>query len=118
MKKLIFNKLIRDKISANLKKKGVLFKTRVLKNKEYERKLIKKVTEESLGVFHAKNRQELTEELADLVDVVEEIRKLNKITPKALLDQREENQKKEGGFKKRLFLLWTSDDGYKTKEKS
>ena len=50
MKKIYYNKLIRDKIPEKIKKSGGDFKARKLKPKEFEKELIKKAGEEADGL--------------------------------------------------------------------
>ncbi|MFH1597843.1 MAG: nucleoside triphosphate pyrophosphohydrolase [Patescibacteria group bacterium] len=117
MKKIYYNKLIRDKIPEKIEKSGGTGFYRILKKKEYEAKLIQKVEEEASGLTAAKSKQELTDELADVIEVIEEIKKVKKITDKQIKTARRKNMTKKGGFKKRIFLNWTSDTGYRTNEK-
>ena len=116
MKKIYYNKLIRDKVPNTIKKRGSDLKSRKLKSKEFEKELLKKVYEEASGLLKVVNKKEVISELADVMDVIEEIKKLKKISTGEIKAQQKENQKKKGGFKKRLFLIWSSDDGYKTNE--
>lgn len=117
MKKVYYNKLIRDKIHEKIKSKGADYKVKRLKAKEYEKELIKKVGEEASGLLSVKNKQELISELADVIDVVEEIKSLKKISNTEIKRAQKEANRIKGGFKKRLFLFWSSDDGYKSNER-
>jgi len=117
MKKITYNKLIRDNIPARIENSGGVGSYRKLNGKEFEKKLIQKVEEEASGLTAAKSKQELTYELADVIEVIEEIKKVKKISNKQIATARQKNMKKKGGFKKRIFLRWTSDTGYRTNEK-
>src|SRR6266702_3165092 len=117
MKKIYYNKLIRDKIPDEIDAWGGECETFRLSKKEFEKELIKKVEEEASGLLAAKNKKELIAELADIMDVIEEILKVKNITTKDLLRQQKKNFEKKGGFAKKLFLNWSSDTGYKTNEK-
>ena len=117
MKKIHYNKLIRDKVAAGMKKRGVAFVSRKLNRKEFERALIKKVEEEAGGLEKAGSREELIAEIADVLDVIEEVKKLKKIRPSEIAAAQQENKNKKGGFKKRLFLVWSADTGYRTNER-
>ena len=64
-----------------------------------------------------KSRVELISELTDVLDVIDEIKLVKKITPSELARAKRENFKKKGGFKKRLYLHWAEDTGYRTNEK-
>ena len=116
MKKVYYNKLIRDKIPEKIKNKGSKLKTRVLGKKEFCYELLKKVGEEANSLPDISSRKELLSELADVLDVIDEIKKFKNITAKEFSIVRRGNLKKKGGFKKHLFLIWSSDDNYKTNE--
>jgi predicted house-cleaning noncanonical NTP pyrophosphatase (MazG superfamily) len=117
MKKIHYNKLIRDKIPEKMTKSGAAFKIKHLASKQYKKELLKKVFEESDGLVAARNRDELTSELADVLEVLEEIRKFNKIKPSCIRDARVKNMQRKGGFNKRLFLYWAEDTGYRSNER-
>lgn len=117
MKKIHYNKLIRDRIPEKIKKNGGDYKIKELKTREFEKELIKKVGEESDGLINAKNKKELISELADVIDVIEEIKRFKKITSQDIKKAQKESNKIKGGFKKRLFLFWSSDTGYKSNER-
>lgn len=117
MKKVIYNKLIRDKVPAKMERLAVQFETRTLRAGEFITELLKKVEEEASALIRAQTHQELIEELADVQDVIDEIKKVKKIKDAELIATQEANKEKKGGFKRRLFLLWSEDDGYKTNEK-
>lgn len=115
MKKIHYNKLIRDKIPEKIIKKGSTLKTRKLSQKEFIIELLKKLVEESQEIVNSKNKEELTREIGDTLDIIEEIKKVYKISNADIKRAQRESFKIKGGFKKRLFLLWSSDDGYKKK---
>jgi len=117
MKKIFYNKLIRDGIIARIEQRGYEAAYRVLDRKEFTKELIKKVEEEAGGLAAAKTKQELIDELADITEVIEEIKKIKRITNKQILIARRKKIAKSGAFKKRLFLIWSSDTKYKTNER-
>ena len=116
MNRVYYNKLIRDNIPDKIAGKGSECETRELSQEEFEQELLKKVGEEAGALPKAGSREELVAELADVVDVIEELKKAKHISDTELAAAQAENQKKKGGFAKRLFLIWSSDDGYKTNE--
>jgi len=117
MKKIYYNKLVRDRIPEVIRENGSNCEIRKLKAKEFDEELLKKVGEEAGGLLAAKNRKEIISELADIIDVIEEIKKRKKITTQEIKKAQKEALKRKGGFKKRLFLTWSSDDNYKTNER-
>lgn len=118
IKKIYYNKLVRDKIPEVIKKAGGIAEFKKLSGKEFETELLKKVGEESTGLFGAKSKKELISELADVVAVVDEIKKFKKIKESELKNAMEANMEKKGGFKKKLFLVWSEDTGYRTNERT
>lgn len=117
MKKIYYNKLVRDKIPDRIKEGGGECLVRQLKNKDYRKELIKKVGEESDGVVTAKDRKGIIDEMGDLLDVLDELRSNLKIKPMELSSSRKAAFIKKGGFKKKLFLVWSEDTGYKSNER-
>ena len=118
MKKIFYNKLVRDNIPSIIKERGSRCFVKRLTKKSFEQALLKKVGEEALGMLAARTRRELISELADVTDVLEEIKRLKKISAREVAASQRANFKRKGGFKKRLFLAWSSDDGYKSNESS
>jgi predicted house-cleaning noncanonical NTP pyrophosphatase (MazG superfamily) len=118
MKKIHYNKLIRDKIPAKMDKKGARYSVKKLGSKQFEQELMKKVGEESDGLISTKTKVELIDELSDIIAVIEEIKKFKKINHRQMSAALKKNMDKKGGFKKRLFLYWSEDTGYKTNERT
>lgn len=118
IKKIYYNKLVRDRIPQVIEKAGGVAKFKKLTSKQFEKELLKKVGEEAGGLLGAKSKKELVSELADVVEVVEEIKRFKKITEPELKKVMEVNMEKKGGFKKKLFLVWSEDTGYKTNERT
>lgn len=116
MEKIYYNKLIRDNIPEKIQSKGSSLETRILSESEFEVELRKKVGEEASALPKSETREELISELADVLDVIKELQKTNTISDAEIAAAQEINFKKKGGFAKRLFLLWSSDDGYQTNE--
>ena len=118
MKKIHYNKLIRDKIPDKIKRSGAAALYRILNKKEFEKKLICKAEEEASGMQAAKTKAELISEIADVLDVIDEVKKVKKIATSQIKKAQQKNNQKKGGFKKRIYLNWTTDSGYRTNEKT
>lgn len=118
MKKIHYNKLVRDNIPQVIKSNGGDFKTKRLNDREFEKELIRKVGEEASGLLSAKDKQGLISELADVLDVIEEIKKLKGISNQEIKKSQKAAYERKGGFKEKLYLFWSSDTGYKTNEKT
>ena len=93
-----YEKLVRDKIPEMLDAKGVAYERRIADDAEYRAELIKKLVEEANEFAEAGD----PEELADVLEVVDALRKLpgyESVT--ALQDKKREER---GGFKERIVL--------------
>lgn len=107
MKKIYYNKLIRDKIPEVITQKGGKYKTRVLLKKEFEKELKKKLLEESKELLEAP-KKELVNELSDVLEVIKSLASHYKIDFKEIEKYRIKKRKERGGFLKGLFLIWSS----------
>lgn len=116
MKRIHYNKLIRDKIPDKMDRRKVAYRICCLKQKEFAKELVKKVEEEGRGLRRVNNRKQMILELADVVAVVNEIKKVFKIKKSELDQAIKANQQCKGGFKKRLYLYWTEKGSYWSNE--
>ena len=86
--KIIYNKLVRDKIPEIIEESGKTCETEILFDEEYLQMLDKK----------------LDEELADLLEVLYATAKARGYSIEELEQVRVEKQKARGGFEKKLLL--------------
>lgn len=93
-----YNKLVRDKIPEMLDEKGILYEKRIASDNEYKIELIKKLNEE-IKEFLEENT---TEELADILEVVEALKKLPEY--EKVEEVRLKKLKDRGGFHKKIIL--------------
>lgn len=106
-KRYYHQKLIRDKIPEAIKSTGDVGKTRILGEKEFEKELKKKLVEESKELLKAP-KEEVINELADVLELTKSIASHFKIPFFKVEKYQEEKRKKRGGFKKKLFLIWST----------
>ncbi len=106
-KKYYHQKLIRDKIPEKIKGTGGYYQTRILGKAEFEKELKKKLIEESKELAKAP-KEELLNELADILELTKSISSHYKIPFSKVVKFQEEKRKKRGGFKKKLFLVWST----------
>ena len=102
--KRIFNKLVRDNIPDIIASNGEESVTRILTDEEYEVALYKKLLEETNEVISSKSSGETLEELADVLEILMSIAKLNGKTLDDVLKIAAQKKLKRGGFEKRIFL--------------
>ncbi|TAL49193.1 phosphoribosyl-ATP pyrophosphohydrolase [Patescibacteria group bacterium] len=93
-----YDKLVRDKIPEILDEKGISYERRVASPEEYKTELIKKLGEEVAEFLQAGN----SEELADVMEVVEALRKLPDYASVEQL--RRKKLAARGGFEGRIIL--------------
>ena len=93
-----YNKLVRDRIPEILDEKGVVYEKRIASPEEYKEELIKKLAEEVDEFTEAGE----PEELADVLEVVEALRKLSEYKNVEAL--RLQKLQSRGGFDKRIIL--------------
>lgn len=117
MRKIYYNKLVRDRIPEKIARHGGKCKTRTLSPKQFKRELLQKVGEEASGLLQAQTRSELVSELNDILQVIDEIKRVAKVSSGDIAIVRRSANQLKGGFKKRLFLVWSSDTGYRTNER-
>jgi len=116
--RIYYNKLVWDNVPDIIREKGKDCEVRELSDEEFELELLKKVEEEASALPETTSRQELIDELADVITVVEYIKSLKDITELELADALERHAHKRGRFEKKLFLVWSSDSTYVTNEKA
>lgn len=117
MKKIHYNKLIRDKIPEAMDKDGAGYKVKKLNKKQFRKELLKKVGEEASALPNLKNKKEISKEIADVIAVINEIKAEFNISDKEIKNELKKAHKRKGGFKKKLYLYWSDNTGYRTNEK-
>lgn len=116
--RIYYHKLVWDRIPELIREKGKDCEVRELDDEEFETELLKKVEEEASALPETASRQELIDELADIVTVIETIKTLKGITDLELADALERHARRRGRLEKKLFLVWSSDGTYQTNEKA
>lgn len=104
--KIIYNKLIRDKIPEIIEASGKICETEILSDEEYLQMLDKKLDEE-LAEYH---QEQSIEELADLLEVLYATAKARGYSIEELDHVRVEKQKARGGFDKKILLKLVNSD--------
>ena len=94
------NKLVRDKVCQVLADRGIAKKTkmRYVRDKEYETFLYAKLMEECAEVIGSNTTEQITEELADLLEVVEAIRMHAGVSEMELREAKTQKFCDKGGF--------------------
>lgn len=106
----IYNKLVRDKIPEIIEANGEKPIIRILENNEYKDELEKKLLEEYNEVLKAKSSNERIEELADMIEVIISLAKLENKSLDDIIKTANKKREKRGGFEKRIFLESVMDN--------
>lgn len=100
MPKIVYDKLIRDKVPAAIEKTGKVFATHTLSDDEYPEYLYRKLQEETTEFLEFNN----ISELADLVEVIHALVKAKGYTWDDLEKIRHDKAAMRGTFDKKLCL--------------
>lgn len=96
-----YNKLVRDKIPNEINSvDGRKATWRTMEKDEYLRELNRKIIEEA----HEFSEDDSVEELADVMEVIENIMREKNITWEEVKEKKEEKRNKKGGFLDRIYL--------------
>lgn len=97
-------KLIRDKIISMSLTDGIENSYYKMDDQEFLNELNNKLLEEASEVINSKNKLELTEELADLLEVLLTIAKFNDIKFDDIEETRKIKLAEKGGFNSKVFV--------------
>jgi predicted house-cleaning noncanonical NTP pyrophosphatase (MazG superfamily) len=106
MKMRVFtqNKLWRDKAVELMEKTGSKMQWHRLDDAEYDKQLRLKLLEEAEEVISAASLEDLTNELADVVEVIQTLCTLNKISWDDVIAIQTKKRLERGGFDERMFV--------------
>lgn len=99
----MYKKLVRDKIPEIIETKGEKPITRILSDEEYKFELEKKLNEEYQEVLNATGEERI-EELADMLEVMIYLAKLENKDLNDIIDVCNKKHDKRGGFEDRIYL--------------
>ena len=100
----VYTKLVRDKIPEIIKNNNEEPIIRILNNEEYKTELEKKLLEEYNEVIKSSNKEERLEELADMIEVISSLAKLEDSTLEEIAEIAKVKKEKRGGFDNKIFL--------------
>lgn len=110
-KLVIHNKLVRDHIPAIIQNSGKSCCTHILNDSQYIHELKKKLCEEALEVKSASSKEDVMEELGDVLEVISALIKAYEIDDVSSIQRAKAN--KNGAFEDRIFLEYVYDRLYK-----
>jgi predicted house-cleaning noncanonical NTP pyrophosphatase (MazG superfamily) len=107
MKKIIYNKLVRDRIPKIIRADHGEPETTTLNDKKFIDELFKKLREESEELIKEKgHKKELIKEIGDVYEVIEAIIDFYELDVKEIKKLKATRKKERGGFKKRIYLKY------------
>ena len=106
MRKIIYNKLVRDRIPEIIERSGKTCETELLSSEAYLQMLDKKLDEELLEYHKDQN----VEELADLLEVIYAVVKARGYSIEEVDQVRVEKRKERGGFDERILLKSVTEE--------
>lgn len=99
-----YHKLVRDKIAQFHLDAGHTPSVVHLQNEELVEALCKKLHEEADEVNGALNQKELTEEIADVQQIINDLCVVARIAQKDVEDVRLKKEQRKGGFQKGVYI--------------
>lgn len=106
----LHDKLVRDRIPDIIAAKGERAETRILPDDEYAAALKEKLAEEAQEVARATAREDVTRELADVLEVVRAIATVHGIPPTEIEAVRRERARTRGAFRRKILLVATEGE--------
>jgi predicted house-cleaning noncanonical NTP pyrophosphatase (MazG superfamily) len=113
----IYRKLVRDRIPAIIRKAGGIARVRTLARAEAIVLLSQKLIEEAFEVWSA-STTDIVHELADVLEVLDALRRESGIAPDHLEQVRQDRKAKRGGFDALVYLEETNLRSLKIKPDS
>ena len=104
LRRFKFEKLIRNKLPEIIRSNGIVVHTPKLTTTEYIQKLNEKLLEEAQEAINTKTAQELTEELADILEVIYSISAANNISVDQIEETRKTKKASRGGFDQTTYV--------------
>ena len=105
--KYVYNKLVRDNIPSQINNQdGRKAKYKILEDEEYIKELNKKLLEES----HEFIEENKPEELADIMEVIENIMRVKNISWDEVSTIKKEKKDKKGGFADKIYLEYVDEE--------
>lgn len=96
-------KLIRDSLPSIMRAKGILVDERIMDQEEFILRLKEKLLEEVQEVNASQNLEDLSEELADMLEVIQSIAKATGLSMHQIEQKRLEKLKTKGGFDSKIY---------------
>lgn len=103
----IYNKLVRDNIIDIILEDNEVPNYRILNDNDFIIALKEKFIEESEEIVEAKTKDDVINELADILELVDSLSEQYNISEEELKNKKEDKKIKRGGFNKKIFLEYS-----------
>ena len=107
-RQFIFEKIIRDAIVDQMRSRGVTVFTRNLDHAEIVDKLKEKLSEETQEVFTSRTKEEITQELGDVIEVVRALASRYSLSFQDIVEAAESKKRDKGGFDTATYVTHIS----------
>jgi len=104
MRKFLQHKLSRDNIPALMEAQGSIIHWHYLNDKEYDEALRQKLVEESEEVVAAPSKEETINELADILEAIDALCALHKISKEEIIAVQTKKREEKGGYFTKKFM--------------
>jgi len=98
-------KLVRDKIPEIMRTKSLSAKFLMATERKFEFYLRKKIKEEINEMLKAKSKQQITEEMADVMEILDTFLAFHQISKKEMKKIRKDKVKTKGRFRRKILLI-------------
>jgi predicted house-cleaning noncanonical NTP pyrophosphatase (MazG superfamily) len=99
------NKLVRNNVIDDIESQGRKPNTSTLDDDRFQTEIFNKLADESKEVIESQNNsQHLSEEIADVYEVLDSIIKFKKLNPDAIKKLQNDKRDKWGNFDKKIWL--------------
>jgi predicted house-cleaning noncanonical NTP pyrophosphatase (MazG superfamily) len=105
VKDVEYNKLVRDRIPEVIEASGDECQYEQLEEDEYRTMLREKFVEEAKELLSADGKDEIINELADLLELIEAVQDLEQISPDDVKRKKDTKHEERGGFENRIKLI-------------
>jgi len=104
------DKLIRDNVPSKLQKKEIVVYQHSMERDEYLKALARKLIEEAHEVVQAQNKDEVTEELADMLELIQTLEREHGISSDDVEKKRLQKRELNGAFDNKIFCSYIEID--------
>lgn len=109
-KRFKIDKLIRDNLPEVMRKLGIRVHEQIMDEKEYIKSLKDKLLEEVHEIIAAAPGEDLLEELADGIEVIQSLAEANGFSLEQVEECRRKKRQLKGGFNQKIFCQYIDID--------